>query len=321
MNPFCLLHDSWDRPSQSRTDTIQPQFKDAKAPNAGCVLRVNQFGEYIRVNLVLKVWNRLNSDDCADLAAQVSFYFVLSLFPFFLVLASLLGWIPTTNRWETFADWVTTYFPWQARILVLTTMIQLSHGYAGFLSFGLLATIWTASSGFMSLMEALSVAYGAPNHRSYLKRRAIAICATLVAALFILFSFALWNLGHLIAVLVSHDLQFFVLFQMQWRFARWLATLLLLCVGINLINHFLPAVRRPWKWLTPGTLLVALSFVGAPFAFEVYLAHGSNVATLYGALAGFIVLMLWIYLGNLILLIGAETDSVLRERKLAEASA
>lgn len=273
------------------------------------------------MKLIVRVWNRLNSDDCADLAAQVSFYFVLSLFPFCLVLASLLGWIPTTSRWDSFANWVTTYFPWQARNLVLTTMVQLSHGHAGFFSFGLLATIWSASSGFMSLMEALSIASGARDHRSYVKKRFVAILATLVAALFLLVCFGLWNLGHLMAVTVSHDLRFFVLFQMQWRFGRWIATLLVMSVGINLINHFLPDVKHPWKWFTPGTFLVALSFIGATLLFEVYLAHGSNVPTLYGALEGFIVLMLWIYLANLILLIGAETDTVWRELKVSGTSA
>jgi membrane protein len=275
----------------------------------------------VGLNLIVRVWNRLNSDDCADLAAQVSFYFVLSLFPFFLVLASFLGWIPTTSRWDAFANWITTYFPWEARNLVLTTMIQLSHGYVGFFSFGLLATIWSASSGFMSLMEALSIAYGTRDHRSYMRKRVVAICATIVAALFLLLSFALWNLGHLVAATVSHDLHFFVLFQMQWRFVRWIATLVLMCVGINLINHFLPDVRHPWKWFTPGTLVVALSFIGATLGFEVYLAHGSNLPTLYGALAGFIVLMLWIYLANLILLVGAETDTAWRELKISGTSA
>jgi membrane protein len=192
------------------------------------------------VNLIRNIWYRLNSDDCTDVAAQVSFYFVRSLFPFLLVLASLLGWIPTTSRWDAFADWITTYFPFQARRLVLINMIELSYGYGGFLSFGLLATIWSASSGFLSLREALSTAYGLKDGRSYLKKRAIAFCATLVAALFVLLSFALWNLGHLIVGLISHD---FVVFEMQWRFARWVATFLLMCIGIDLINYFLPAVE------------------------------------------------------------------------------
>lgn len=273
------------------------------------------------MNLVQRVWSRLNSDDCTNLAAQVSFYFILSLFPFFLVLASFLGWIPTTSRWDSFANWVTAYFPWQARNIVLAMMIQLSHGYAGFFSFGLLVTLWSASSGFMSLMEALSIACGTRDHRSYVKRRIVAILATIVAALFLIVCFGLWNLGHVMAVTVSHDLSFFVFFQMQWRIIRWVVTLVLMSVGINLINHFLPDVKHPWHWFTPGTLVVALSFIGATVAFEVYLAHGSNMPTLYGALAGFIVLMLWIYLANLVLLIGAETDTVWRELKASGTSA
>jgi membrane protein len=80
-------------------------------------------------------------------------------------------------------------------------------------------------------------------------------------------------------------------------------------------------VKHPWKWFTPGTILVALSFVGTTILFETYLAHGSNVPTLYGALAGFIVLMLWIYLANLVLLIGAETDTVWRELKVSGTGA
>jgi membrane protein len=271
----------------------------------------------VSVRLISEVWRRFNSDDCPDLAAQVSFYFILSLFPFFLVLASLLGWIPTSEHWDKFADWITTYFPWQARGMVLTAMIQLSHHYAGFLSFGLLATVWSASSGFLSLMDALSIAHGVPDRRSYVHKRAVALVTTIVAALFVLLSFVLWNLGHLLATMVSNDFRGFVFFESQWTFVRWIATFALMCIGISLINHFLPASHGRWRWLTPGTVFVAVSFVLATVAFEIYLAHGSNVSALYGALAGFIVLMLWIYLANLMLLIGAETDTALRELKMA----
>lgn len=143
------------------------------------------------------------------------------------------------------------------------------------------------------------------------------LAAQVSFALFVLVSFALWNLGHLLAAIVSKDLQVFVLFESQWTFARWIATFGLMCVGISLINHFLPAAHRPWRWLTPGTIFVAVSFIVATIAFEIYLAHGANVSALYGALGGFMVLMLWIYLANLMLLIGVETDTALRELKLA----
>jgi membrane protein len=86
-----------------------------------------------------------------------------------------------------------------------------------------------------------------------------------------------------------------------------------MCLGIDLINYFLPAAQRPWRWFPPSTILLALSFVGVTLIFNLYLTHASYIARLYGTLAGFIVLMLWIYIANLILLIGAETDTALRE--------
>src|ERR1043166_6420517 len=95
-----------------------------------------------------------------DLAAQMSFYFVMSLFPFFMIIAALVGLLPSTTLWQHFAQWVTDYLPAQSRRVVFETILGLSRGSAGFLSFGILATLWTASSGFSSLMESLSVARG-----------------------------------------------------------------------------------------------------------------------------------------------------------------
>src|SRR5262249_11314703 len=67
------------------------------------------------VLLLQHVWRRCSSDNCPDLAARVSFYFVLSLFPFFLMMAALIGWIPTTSKWDAFTGWLITYFPEDSR--------------------------------------------------------------------------------------------------------------------------------------------------------------------------------------------------------------
>jgi membrane protein len=272
------------------------------------------------VALVRKIWERLDSDDCADLAAQLSFYFVLSLSPFFLVLTSRLGWIPTADRWDAFADWLTTFSPDERRRAVLASLLALSHGYASFLSIGLLATVWSASSGFLNLMEALSIAYGIKDGRSYFKNPLIATVTTLVAAVFAL-GFALWNFSHVVNGLIITDFHYFVLLQTQWRMARWIATLVLLFLGIALINCFLPAEWRSWRWFSPGTVFVVLAFGVAALGFTFYVAHGFNIPKIYGVVAGLIVLVLWIYAANLMLLIGAETDTALRERRPHEAGA
>ena len=102
--------------------------------------------------------------------------------------------------------------------------------------------------------------------------------------------------------------------------ARWLVTLLLMCLALDLMNQFLPNRDRPWRWITPGRLFVAIMFVLASFGFNVYLRYFANYPRVYGALAGFIVLMMWIYIASLILLVGAEIDNNL-ERLERGASA
>lgn len=265
-------------------------------------------GSILSVRLIRKIVACAISDDCSDMAAQMSFYFVLSVFPFFIVVAALVGWLPSTGLWQSFAQWITDYLPGQSRRAIFEIILGLSHDYTGFLSFGLLATLWTASSGFVSLMDSLSVIYSTRETRGYWKRRGIAMCATIVSAIFLLATFGLLGFGHRVAIFVSGGVGTTYTFRAGWVIARWVVTFGLLCLAINCVNFFLPNGRRPWHWFTPGSLLAAITLFASLRAFNVYLRYFSNVPKIYGALAGFIMLMIWIYLVNFIVLIGAETD-------------
>lgn len=271
--------------------------------------------------VIPRIWNRVERDHCADLAAEVSFYFVLSLFPFFLVMAALVGWLPSTDLWQSFVQWVIVYFPRLSQHLLLSTILDLRHGYTGFLSIGLITTLWSASSGFMSLMEALTITYGRRDSRSYWRKRAIAIVATLAGAIFFILSFGLWTAGHWAAVAASPEFGSIFAFEAKWKIAWWVLTTILLFVGIDLINYFLPDVKRRWKWFSPGTLFSVISFAAASLGLNLYVRYSPMLPRLYGTLAGFIILMMWIYVATLVLLIGAETDSAVEELKTQGASA
>lgn len=262
---------------------------------------------------VRRTWARVLSDDCLDLAAQMSFYFALSIFPFFLVVAAIVGWLPSTNLWHSLVQWITDYLPQGSRHLLFSVILDLTNGYTRFLSVGLLVTIWTASSGFVSLMEALSIAHGGRDTRNFWKKRLIAIVATLVSAIFFLVMFGLASMSHGAAGMLSDHLRALAVSKAAWEIGRWLANLLLILLAISLANYFLPDAKRAWCWLTPGTLFVAVTFVLASIAFNVYIQHSPNIPRVYGTLAGFIVFMMWIYMANLILLIGAETDTAIEQ--------
>lgn len=264
-------------------------------------------------SVLLRVYERVDRDECIGIAAQVSFFFVLSLFPFFLVIAALIGMLPSTTLWQPFVAWMFTYFPHLSRTMLFEAILDLRRWRAGVVSFGLATTIWSASSGFVSLMQALSVTCGAKDTRSYWKRRVIAIMATLGSAVFFVSSFGLWTVGHWAHGTVDTEFRTVDLFQTPWRIAWWLFTLFLLCIGIDLIHYSLPNCERRWRWWSPGTLFVALSFIVASLGLNFYTDHNVMFPRIYGTLAGFIALMLWIYFSTVILLIGAETDTVIAE--------
>jgi membrane protein len=197
--------------------------------------------------------------------------------------------------------------------VIFTVILDLTHGYTKFLSIGLLATIWSASSGFVSLMEALSIAHGVRETRSFWKKRIIAVAATLVAAVFFLLSFVLTTIGRTAAAFLAKQYAAFSVSKLPWDIVRWVANLLLILIAINLINYFLPNVKERWHWITIGRSFVTLAFFLASVGFDFYIKHASNIPKIYGTLAGFIIFMIWIYIGNFILLVGAETDTAVEE--------
>ena len=86
-----------------------------------------------------------------------------------------------------------------------------------------------------------------------------------------------------------------------------------MCLALDPATYFLPAGKRPWRWLPPSTLFVAITYGIASAAFNYYVRHFTSFPEVYGALAGFVVLMLWIYVASLILLIGAETERIIEQ--------
>lgn len=266
--------------------------------------------------LLKKVWADVWSDDCVDLAAQMSFYFILSVFPFFLVIASVIGWLPTTNVWHNFAQWMSDYLPRYARDTFFHTVLGLTHGYSSFFSAGLIAMIWSASSGFVSLIQSLNIAYEVKETRGFWKQRLIAVIAVVLAAIFLLGSFGLLTVGHSLVSVMGKDVTWVARFGLWFEMARWLTTLALILIGLDLMNYFLPDHKRQrWRWVTPGTIFAALLFVGTAFAFKVYVSDFADYSRVYGALAGGVILLVWVYVFSLILLVGAEVDNSFEKLK------
>jgi membrane protein len=259
--------------------------------------------------LARRVWKELNDDNVPGLAAQASYYFVLALFPFLISLAALVGCLPFTGLWPKILNWVTLNLPWEAQHLVLQTVVGLTRGHASYLSLGLAGTAWAACGGFMNLMGSLNSAYEVRETRSYLRRVCLAFGMLLVLNCLVLGSFALLTAGDWLGDRVLEGAG--PVATILWHVGRWLLSLALLALAISILDYYLPDLRKPWRYSTPGTLFVVLAWIPAMLGFNAYLVHFATYGKTYGALGTFVILMVWTYVASLIVLTGAEINSEL----------
>jgi membrane protein len=264
-----------------------------------------------------RVWKAVLADHCDDLAAQLSYFYVLAMFPFFVVLAAIVGFLPFTGLWPHVLTWITHYFPDSVQPYVFKTVSKLTQESVGLLSFGLAASLWIATRGVVSLMDALNHAYNAPETRPFWKRRLISCGVTLVFAVTFLTAFGLLTFGGRLGHWLAARTGWGVVFILAWHLSRWALSLALLNLAVEFANHALPNRRRPWRWYTPGSLFVVAVWFPSTMGFNAFIGHFSASASAYGALGTFFVLMAWVWITNFILLVGAEMDSEFEKASLS----
>jgi membrane protein len=271
-----------------------------------------------RISAVLReIWAKILRDDLIDLAAEMAYFFVLALFPFFAVLGALAGFLPYTNLWTNVSHEIIQHFPSEARDLALQTFLNLAHKNKTFLSIGFVATVWASSSGLVALMENLSRAYNVPETRGFWTKRLIAIGILVVSSAFFFGAFGLLTLGHRLGVFFSRELYFGPGMRTVWEIFRWSFLLILLQTGIAIIDNVLPNKQRPWRWISPGTVFSTIILVAGTSGVNFYVRHIGHYSETYGAIGAFFVLMVWIFFSSLTLLVGAEINAVLEKRQFS----
>jgi membrane protein len=260
-----------------------------------------------------EIWNEIVEDDLIDLAAEMAYFFVLALFPFFVVLGALAGFLPYTNLWTNVTHEIVQHFPLEAQDLALQTLLNLAHKNKTFLSIGFIATVWASSSGLVALMENLSRAYDVAETRGFWKKRLIAIGILVISSAFFFGAFGLLTLGHRVGTFLSSELYLGRGVRIVWEIFRWSFLLILLQTGVAIIDNVLPNKRRRWRWITPGTVLATVMLVAGTSGVNFYVRHIGHYSETYGAIGAFFVLMVWVFVSGLTLLIGAEMNAVLEK--------
>jgi membrane protein len=263
--------------------------------------------------LARRVWQQISEDDVWGRAAQLSYYFLLALFPLLLFLTSLLGYFAEagTELRNNLLSYLAQVMPASASDLVHNTVEEIAQAKGGGkLSFGILATLWAASNGMGAISESLNAAYNVKEQRPWWKVRLVSVGLTVALAVLIISALTLVLYGGEIADKVAASFGLSDAFTITWKILQWPIILAFVLLSFNLIYYFAPDLRdQDWKWVTPGAVIGLALWLLVSFAFRAYLHFFNSYSATYGSLGAVIILMLWFYLTGAAILIGGEINS------------
>jgi membrane protein len=283
-----------------------------------------KFGGLTPITLARRVWTEMTDDDVTGRAAELSYYFLLALFPLLLFLISTLAFFagPGSELRQSLFDYVTRAMPPTAADLVGKAVNEANQAAGGGkVAFGILAALWAASNGMGAISKTLNIAFDVEETRPWWKQRAVAIGLTLALSVLIVSALALVLFGGRIGESVAGLAGLGDAFALAWKIVQWPVVFAFMFVAFALIYYFAPNLEDPqWYWISPGAAVALVLWLASSLVFRLYLQFFNSYSATYGSLGAVIILMLWFYLSGLAILIGGEFNSEIahaaRERDL-----
>jgi membrane protein len=301
-----------------RTEEAMPDPNDERKPDKPTDLDKRSWFYVLR-----KTVHEFSEDQCTDLAAALTYYAVLAIFPAALALVSLLG---VFGQAEKSVDTVVeTLDPLVSSKMLGTVEPALrqiaSSDAAGFaLIFGVALALWSASGYVGAFGRAMNRIYEIDEGRPFWKLRPIMLLLTLVAVLLAAIALLLLIVSGPLAESIGEQLGLGSSLVTAWKIAKWPVLGLIVILVVALLYYTTPNVQQPkFRWLSVGAIVAILVWVLASVGFAFYVANFSSYNKTYGSLAGVIVALLFLWITNLALLFGGELDAEIERGRQLEA--
>lgn len=270
-----------------------------------------------------KTLREFTKDQCPDLAAGLTYYAVLSLFPALLALVSLLGLFgdpqKTTNA---LLEIVRGFAPAETVNTISGPVSELTSApAAGFtLVIGLLTALWSASGYVGGFGRAMNRIYEVDEGRAFVKLRGTMLGVTLLAVFIVALLAGMLVLSGPVSEAVGGLIGLSGPFLMVWNIAKWPVMVLLIIAIIAVLYYATPNVKQPkFRWMSMGSAIALVVFLIASLGFGFYVGNFGNYNKTYGALGSVIIMLLWLWILNMSLLFGAEFDAEMERARELQA--
>ncbi|MFL5245839.1 MAG: YihY/virulence factor BrkB family protein [Gemmataceae bacterium] len=265
------------------------------------------FGGLSLKELAIRTYRQIETHETLDRAAIIAFYAMTSLAPFLSFLLAISLGLESGFAAQLIA-FARQFLPPEALTIVVDQIQKIqTTSPVGVLSFSFVVLLWSSSGISISMIDSTNAAYQVRDSRPFWRRRLLASALTLVEAILMIAAVT-------IVIIWPHLLRWLGLDSVATAAAtviQWIIVVIALLLIFAMTYYFAPDVKQEWEWITPGSALGVLVLIVSSLGLRLYFLYAAHSAETYGALAGVVLMMLWLYVAALALLVGAEINSVI----------
>ena len=271
-------------------------------------------------DVLSRVFHGISEDRITTISGGVTFFVLLALFPGLAGLISLYGLFADSSTIGQHLSSLEGILPEGGMQILRDQLQQLTSqppqklGFATIAGFAI--SLWSANGGVKAMFEGLNAVYEEREKRSFIKLNVISLVLT--------FGVLAFAIASLLTITIVPTLLFFLdlpgISEIV-RYARWPALLVIASLMIAVIYRFGPSRVQPqWRWISPGSIFAAVTWIAASLLFSWYTAHFGSYNKTYGSLGAAVGFMTWIWISTIVILIGAKINAELEHQTTANTT-
>jgi membrane protein len=261
-------------------------------------------------------------DDITDRAAALTYFGVLAIFPGLLVVVSIFGFLGQSAKQALLSN-VGQLAPGGVKTFLTTVLnqVQGKAGAAGIAAIvGIVIALWSASGYVATFMRASNAIYDVDEGRPIWKTAPVRLLTTLALVIMLVLSLVIVVISGPIANQFGSALGISSTVVLIWQIVKWIALLIVVSLMFSLLYWATPNVKQPkFKWITPGGVLAVVVWLIASALFAVYVSFFGSYNKTYGSLATVIVFLVWLWITNIAILLGAEFNAETQRERAVRA--
>ena len=275
-----------------------------------------RFGEKRLFDFTKELYLRFEHDGVSEIGAQLTYYLILSIFPFLIFFLNFLTYTPLAD--VDVLERILSAFPADTRNILGDLIKEIvSRSSYTLLSIGAIGGIWSSSNGIMSVIKAVNRAYDLEEDRPYWKLRGLSILLTIGLAVIMVISLVIIAFGEVFLnmIFVSYTWPSYIIYKV----VQILITLILIGLILAVLYKMAPSIKKgveiKFKDALPGGLIAGFLLIISSIIFSFYINNFGNYSKTYGSIGGIIVLLIWLYISSIVIVVGAEINAVIMSNR------